>query len=289
MAKGAPLIPGFVAVSDQVLVREDADDSKRSADHPHVILIFGWGDCLPKHVAKYADGYNQLFPHSKQVVILAPISKAFFSNLERRTSSMVPVRKFIDSIQTSDGSSPTILAHAMSNTGGTNYAATLNAYQEKHNQPLPHQLLVLDSTPGSPYMTWENMKRWSWAMTVGTAAWFPWPSFVTQSIWGTVLLANIFFEMFIGREPAAVFSIRAVDDETYETKESRRLYLYSKEDDLIPYQDIERYRAEATQKGYATDGEMFEGTGHVGHMRAFPEKYWKAIAESWRRVSQEKS
>ncbi|KAH6889784.1 hypothetical protein B0T10DRAFT_486819 [Thelonectria olida] len=280
----APLIPGFVSLSDQVLVREDPDDSKRPSGHPHAILIFGWGDCQPKHVAKYADGYNQLFPHSKQVVVLAPISKAFFSDLQKRTDSMRPVLKFVDSLQTADGSDPLILAHAMSNTGGTNYAATLNGFREKHNKPMPHRLLALDSTPGSPYMTWENLKRWSWAMTVGTAAYFPWPSFVTQSIWGATLLLNLAVEKALGREAASVFSIKAIDDTTYETKEARRLYLYSKEDDLIPYQDIEAYCAEATEKGWATDAELFEGTGHVGHMRAFPEKYWTAIEESWRRA-----
>lgn len=282
-----PLIPGFRALSDQVLVREDADDSKRPSSHPHAILIFGWGDCQPKHVAKYADGYNQLFPHSKQVVVLAPISKAFFSDLPRRTETMHPVLEFVDSLQTSDGSDPLILVHAMSNTGGTNYAATLNAHREKHSRPLPHALLALDSTPGSPYMTWENLKRWSWAMTLGTAAYFPWPSAVTQSIWAATLLLNRAVEAVLGREAASVFSIRAIDDEAYEGRDARRLYLYSKEDDLIPWQDIEGYCAEARQKGWEADAVVFEGTGHVGHMRAFPERYWTAIEESWR-LAQEK-
>ncbi|KAH8685302.1 hypothetical protein BGZ61DRAFT_455253 [Ilyonectria robusta] len=284
MAKKAPSIPGFVAVSDQILVQETQNDAERPADHPDAILIFGWGDCLPKHVAKYADGYAELFPHSTQVVILAPISKAFFTDLQQRSDSMMPVLKVLDSLKASTGRTPTVLAHAMSNTGGTNYASTLNAFKQTYEEPLPHQLLVLDSTPGSPYMNWENLKRWSKAMTLGTAAYFPWPFAVTQSIWGLVLCLNIAFGWATGREAPAVFSIRAIDDETFETKDARRLFLYSKEDDLIFWHDIEAYRAVATQKGYQTDAEMFEGTGHVGHMRVFPEKYWKAIQDSWGRA-----
>ncbi|KAF7542487.1 hypothetical protein G7Z17_g11532 [Cylindrodendrum hubeiense] len=281
MAKKGPSIPGFVAVSDQILVQETQNDAERPANHPDAVLIFGWGDCLPKHVAKYADGYRELFPHSKQIVILAPISKAFFTDLQSRSDSMLPILKVLDSMKASSGRTPTILAHAMSNTGGTNYASTLNAFKLKYNEPLPHQLLVLDSTPGSPYMTWANLKRWSRAMTLGTAAWFPWPFFITQSIWAMVLCANIAVGWVTGREAPAVFSIRAIDDETFESKSARRLFLYGKGDDLITWDDIESYRALATKKGYKTDGEMFEGSGHVGHMRMFPDKYWNAIQESW--------
>ncbi|KAK7426907.1 hypothetical protein QQZ08_006655 [Neonectria magnoliae] len=289
MAKKIPSIPGFVAVSDQILVQDDQDESQRPPDHPQAILIFGWGDGLPKHVAKYSEGYRELFPNSKQIVILGPISKAFFTDLQQRSDQMTPVPKALGSLVSSDGKTPTVLVHAMSDTGSINYASTLNAFQQKHNAPLPHQLLVLDSTPGSPFLTWENLKRWSRAMTLGTAAYFPWPFVVTQAIWGLTLLLNICAGWLTGREPPAVFSIRAIDDATFETKNARRLYLYSKEDDLIPWDDIESYRAQATEKGYKTDAEMFEGTSHVGHMRMFPDKYWGAIQDSWRRAIQETS
>ncbi|KPM35868.1 hypothetical protein AK830_g10703 [Neonectria ditissima] len=288
MGKKLPSIPGFVAVSDQILVQDNKDESQRPLDHPQVILIFGWGDCLPKHVAKYSEGYRELFPHSTQIVILAPIAKVFFTDLQQRSDQMTPVLKALDALTSAaDGETPTILAHAMSDTGGTNYASTLNAFRLRHNEPLPHQLLVLDSTPGSPFMTWQNLKRWSRAMTLGTAAYFPWPFVVTQAIWGLTLLLSICAWWLTGREPPAVFSIRAIDDATFETKSARRLYLYSQEDDLIPWEDIESYRAQATEKGYETDAEMFEGTGHVGHMRMFPDKYWGAIQTSWRRAIQE--
>ncbi|KAH7152858.1 hypothetical protein EDB81DRAFT_435889 [Dactylonectria macrodidyma] len=281
--KSAP-IPGFIALSDQILVQEARDDAERPADHPDAVLIYGWGDCLPKHVAKYADGYRELFPYSTQIVILAPISKAFFSDLPTRTASMQPVLKALDGVKAAIGRTPTVLVHAMSNTGGTNYASTLNAFKLRYDEPLPHQLLVLDSTPGSPNLSWANLKRWSRAMTLGTAAWFPWPFFVTQGIWASTLLVTIAYGWMMGTEAPAAFSMRAIDDGTFEDQSSRRLYLYSKEDDLIFFQDIESYRAAATQNGVKTDAEVFEGSGHVGHMRTFPEKYWNAIQESWERA-----
>ncbi|GAB0132187.1 hypothetical protein EsDP_00000630 [Epichloe bromicola] len=67
----------------------------------------------------------------------------------------------------------------MSNTGAVNYATTLNAYQETFGHSMPHQLLAMDSTPGSSDLSWGNVTRWSRAMALGAAAWFPWPFAVT--------------------------------------------------------------------------------------------------------------
>lgn len=44
---------------------------------------------------------------------------------------------------------------------------------------LPHQLLIMDSTPGSSDLSWGNVTRWSRAMALGAAAWFPWSFAVT--------------------------------------------------------------------------------------------------------------
>ncbi|PNH36857.1 hypothetical protein VD0004_g9908 [Verticillium dahliae] len=146
---------------------------------------------------------------------------------------------------------------------------------------MPHQLLVFDSTPGSPWLTWPSLQRWSRAVTISTANWFPWPFGVTQCIWGFILTVKVFAGWCVGREAAGAFALRVIDDENFETREARRLYLYSKEDDLITSDDIEMYIAESRQKGYQIRVEMFEGSGHVGHMRMHPQCYWKSIADSW--------
>ncbi|EGY23352.1 hypothetical protein VD0002_g8917 [Verticillium dahliae] len=146
---------------------------------------------------------------------------------------------------------------------------------------MPHQLLVFDSTPGSPWLTWPSLQRWSRAVTISTANRFPWPFGVTQCIWGFILTVKVFAGWCVGREAAGAFALRVIDDENFETREARRLYLYSKEDDLITSDDIEMYIAESRQKGYQIRVEMFEGSGHVGHMRMHPQCYWKSIADSW--------
>lgn len=174
----------------------------------------------------------------------------------------------------------------MSNTGGVNLAATMHAFKGIHGPEaaLPHSLLVMDSTPGGTNFTWGNLGRWSRAMALGTAGWFPWPFAVTQAVWAVALSLNGLYEWMIGREAAGAWSRKAANNEAYEAKGARKLYIYSKEDDLIGYEDIETHAAETRGLGWKADTQVFQGSGHVGHMRKAPEQYWKTIMESWERA-----
>jgi hypothetical protein len=288
MSSKSPPFPGFTSLSDQVFTRpgeavEDDSQKKRQQSDPTIVLLYGWGDGLPKHVAKYADGFRQLFPHATQVVVLSPISRAMFSDLQQRSDHMVPVIKALTKKST-DLAAERILVHIMSNTGAVNYAATLNSYQEVFGKPMPHQMLSLDSTPGSTDLTMSNISRWSRAMALGTAGFFPWPFAMTQSIWAMFLCVNSFYAWTIGRESAGAWSIKAVNNAQYELPEASRLYMYSKEDDLIGWEDIELHVAESRQLGIKSDTEVFSGSGHVGHMRKFPKQYWSAIQRAWQKA-----
>lgn len=284
--KKGPAIPGFTALSDQVFVRNpEASDEPAPDGHPDVVMVYGWGDGLPKHVAKYAEGFRVIYPRAKQILVLSPISKAMFNDLGQRSQLMMPVvKELFPEGPDAEGVPKTILAHTMSNTGAVNYAATANAFKELYKAPFPHQLLSMDSTPGSTTLSWSNLVRWSRAMALGTAGFFPWPFSVTQSIWAFFLLINGTYEGLIGRESAGGWSRRAANDDAYEAKGARKLYMYSKEDDLIGWEDIEEHVAETRKLGWQADVEVFEGSGHVGHMRMHGEQYWKAITESWKRA-----
>ena len=284
--KKGPVIPGFKGLSDQVYVRIPEESEEASPEgHPDVIMVYGWGDGLPKHVVKYADGFRALYPQAKQILVLSPIAKAMFTDLKQRTRLMAPViEELFPNGPNGEGAPRLILAHTMSNTGAVNYSATINAFKEKHNAPFPHQLLTMDSTPGSTKLNADNLVRWSRAMALGTAGFFPWPFVMTQSIWAFFLLISGTHGAIIGRESAGEWSRKAALNEAWQTKSARKLYMYSKEDDLIRWQDIEEHVAETREMGWQADVEVFEGSGHVGHMRMHGEQYWAAINASWVRA-----
>lgn len=279
---------GFKKLSNQVYV-QDGEPSCQDPSHPTTIILYSWGDASKRHVAKYVDGYRQLFPHVKIVLIFSPILKALYQTLEARSRTMIPVIEAVypealGKPDSAEKSSERVVLHVMSNTGGINFAATMNAYS-KHTggERFPHDLLVLDSTPGSTHFL-PNVGRWSRAMALGAARWFPWPFVVTQAMAAMFLGCLHGFGWLIGATSAAEFSTTAVNDPRLSQTSVKRLYLYSKEDDIIHWEDIEEHAADARQKGWSVSAEIFEGTPHVGHMRSHPEQYWAAIAASWKQA-----
>lgn len=175
-----------------------------------------------------------------------------------------------------------VLLHAMSNTGGIFAAAAIVAYQERHGADslFPHRLLVCDSTPGGLDFS-QQVGRWSRAMAVGTSHYFPWPVAVTQGLWYAFLWTNWAWERLWGSEPAGVWATRIMNAATVTSRDALRLYTYSKEDEIIWWEDLERNAAETKSLGYLIDLEMFQGSPHVGHMRLHPDQYWRKISTCW--------
>jgi hypothetical protein len=273
--------PGFTQVSDQIylLNNVDTNDNPESAEEPTTVIIFGWGDGKPKNVAKYVDGYRGLYPHAKMVVVLATTFKAAYQPLLERTQGMMPVVEavFPPNVAKHDGR---ILIHAMSNAGGINLASTFNAYRERYGSVFPHQLVVFDSTPGGVVFR-EQVGRWARAMAIGMAHQLRVPYLLSFSIWYIFLWLNKARETIQGLEHAGVFSRAAMNDKSFVAPTSSRLYLYSKADDIIGWQDIEKHTAEARNLGYKSDLKLFDGTPHVGHLMRYPGEYWRAIKSSW--------
>ncbi|KAL2159061.1 hypothetical protein VTH06DRAFT_2820 [Thermothelomyces fergusii] len=149
-------VPGFTKLSSQVFVREGQPSALDPA-HPSTVVIYGWGDANPRHLAKYVEGYGRLFPHSKIVLIFSPILKALYQTLEARSRTMLPVIEAVypEVLGKPAGEKPAggrerVLLHVMSNTGGMNCAATMNAYcKHTGGAVFPHDMLVCDSTPGT--------------------------------------------------------------------------------------------------------------------------------------------
>ncbi|KAK6088166.1 PaxU protein [Seiridium cupressi] len=269
--------PGFTKLSNTVYLRPavTSDATASNPTYPTTILMYAWGDALPKHLNKYVLGYLLLYPNAQIVMVLGPMVKMFWQSLEQRSSNMeIAIRALA-------GADERVLVHAMSNTGGVNYAATLHAYRRLNpGKTLPHILCVFDSTPGSTSVR-TNLGPWSRAMAIGAASWFPGPMAVPRFLAVLFLLAIHSIAYIRGIPSAAVFSTKAINDPEFESSKARRTYLYGTHDDIIQWEALEQHAAQAKEKGFQTDLERFEGTSHVGHMKADPERYWGAIKDSW--------
>lgn len=239
-----------------------------------------------------------MYPRSRRIVILAPISKAMFSGIKARSKNVDPVidnlanmfRKKANAQASADSSydtggnsgDPSILVHAIYSIGIANYASALNALRLRHDRLHPHQLLICNGTPGSPVPSRTTLTCWSRAMALAAAQLLPWPFAVIYWLLFLMLAVNVAFVWGRVQEFPGVLTVQAVDDEALETKQANKLLLYSNKDDLILHQVIEALSEEMKDKGCQIWSVMFEGGGHFRHMPKVSGNYWRSVKEGWR-------
>ncbi|KAI8170912.1 hypothetical protein K4K49_006440 [Colletotrichum sp. SAR 10_70] len=139
----------------------------------------------------------------------------------------------------------------------------------------------MDSTPGSIDHSPSKIGRMADAMTVDVRSKVPWPPQVTKVMCIMILYMMRAVELARSRENLLVVAFKMANDETFETKSARRLYIYSKEDRTTAWEAVEKHVNEARHLGYEVDSNLWEGSGHVEHMRKSPEKYWTIIGKAW--------
>lgn len=256
---------------------------------PTTIIIFAWGNGHPKHASKYADGYRALMPTSRIIVILCTLVESMIESVDGRTRAMRPVVEAAFNHTEGTTGHDRILVHMMSISGAVSVIATCLAYKdarsnldERMPELFPHALLVCDSKPGSSSF-WINIARWSRALAVASTEWAPLPVLPMQALWCTFLFTvesvswiTGWYQHQVGRLFAEGFQ-----DPNLLSTEAHRLYLYSKNDVMIHWKDIEEHAALAVGKGYRCAMEVFQNSSHVDHMRMYPERYWNAIATAW--------
>lgn len=70
----------------------------------------------------------------------------------------------------------------------------------------------------------------------------------------------------------------------------RRLYVYSKGDELVDWRDVEDHAVEAKGRGWSVEKERFGmESGHVGHMIVDRQRYWGAVRRAWERQGERKA
>ncbi|KAJ7223481.1 hypothetical protein GGX14DRAFT_323855, partial [Mycena pura] len=64
-------------------------------------------------------------------------------------------------------------------------------------------------------------------------------------------------------------------------KHTPRLYIYSREDQMVEATSVEKHVAEAREQGLSVEVEVFQGSTHVAHSRKDPVRYWSVISRHW--------
>ncbi|ORY74512.1 hypothetical protein BCR35DRAFT_321910 [Leucosporidium creatinivorum] len=281
--------PALTRLSKDVYLSAPARDSSVvesvAKAGPQTVVLLGWMDAQLKHLEKYVQGYNKLYPFAT-ILLLRSHQSSFYrpsSYLRRTLAPAVDHLRALHPSATPGPNSP-ILVHSFSN-GGALGLKVLNELMsssavkgEKEQEPLlgrgegvPARAIVFDSSPGigslsltlraftAPYKSW----------------WKKGPAYVfILALYGVSWLFRILL-----RRPPTLLALS--DYLNTSLPPVPRVYLYSTTDLLIPSADVVAHAKAAKGRGVQVRMEEFEETEHVAHARKEPERYWGAVKEVW--------
>ncbi|KAM0082362.1 hypothetical protein ACKRZS_005434 [Fusarium odoratissimum] len=248
-------------------------------DSPKIIIIASWTNALDSHIAKYVDKHKELFPTS-QLVLVKSYNKNFFDPkvLAESVKPAVPVVRASFPNATSSTAEPGIMIHLFSNGGSSNISSLYDVYaataQEGEDPWLPPHVTVFDSAPGAQRLT--NTAAFFKSTVPKSYRWvfMPLVYFVAAAWQFTKVLG-------LTKDWLAFWGSTHNTAEGKREREIRRTYIYSEEDELIDYKDLEAQAAEAEKLGFDIHLEKFDGSLHVAHARKDEARYWSVVQKTW--------
>ncbi|KAH6364885.1 hypothetical protein HBI34_157980 [Parastagonospora nodorum] len=285
MAKSADMLPTFTRIAPSIYEHipsirySNSYTTLEGTDAPSLIILCTWTGAQCRYIAKYTEQYQRLFPSTSIMVIATTAKDLCLRNSKRKQDRL---RLAIDRISSVDScsasSSPTsILLHVFSE-GGSNKACELaEAYFNTTSRKLPVSALCFDSTPGHP-----RFRRLCDALGKSLP---PIPVLKHASLLvGSAILGAVWvtYNVFIGFENNVITQSRQrLLDPTHFDLSAPRCYMYSQEDALIAWQDIKEHAGESMDYNVPVNEVLFEGSGHVGHARQEPQRYWNSVMATW--------
>ncbi|KAM7207897.1 Eukaryotic protein of unknown function (DUF829) domain containing protein [Naviculisporaceae sp. PSN 640] len=250
---------------------------------PDLIIITSWTGAIPKHIAKYTQSYNQLFPGVPIMVITTNIGDLAWHRTKTKLAVLAPAVSYLT---TTPGSTTPrfsqILLHAFSEGGANKAVCLAQAFQlaTTNHTRLPISAFIFDSTPGTPRYS-SNVAAFrrslppnKFAQTVG----LPLGACVLGVTWFVFCIVVGYDNNLISK------TRRALNDNSLWEVGSNipRTYLFSESDDLIFWKDVEDHGVTSAQTcGARSLLVRFKNTGHCGHARGNEEIYWGAVKRTW--------
>jgi hypothetical protein len=259
------LLDRFQAHKKQIAPPNEVVPTKQ----PDLVILATWMGAAPRHIKKYIVGYRALFPDTSILLIRNDISDVTFRPKQVILRRIQPAVTVVE--RAMEKKSPNIMIHMYSN-GGCNQARILaQQWQEKHSRPLPISSMLLDSCPGI-----ENYGTALAAFIIALPKFF----LVRYILLGFIHL--VFIVHFVANRIFGAVSFlrrlrKDLNDPAMFPKSAPRIYIYSKTDEMVDWQDVESHAEDAREKGWDVKTERFEGSKHVGHLIADGKRYWNDV------------
>ena len=265
-----PGLKDFVRLNPSTWYRQTSNTSP--SDDPDLILLAGWMDASPKHIARYTAGYARLYPSASILAVTTSLIDVGFRTTAANRKRIAPALEILCTLS----SNRKVLLHLFSNGGAYTSTLIAKAYRQKMGRSLLVNLLVLDSAPGRA--TYEATIR---AVAVGL------PKNIILRTIGSFVLRVLFWLAILAsmlrRKVDLIEQVRRdLNETTLISVKTPRMYIYGVSDDMVAWQDVEAHAVEAEELGYTVDTEKFLQSTHVAHLIADPARYWASVQSAWR-------
>lgn len=267
---------GFNKLSANTYIHQPPNTStstsiSTSTSPKSIIILCTWMAAQPKLISRYADRLILDFPES--IILLITTSVGEFINLPSETWShrLDPLVEVLLSYPEAP------LCGCVYSNGGVHALNQLaGAYQSRTGSALPVEKLVIDSAPGSPQIGVSHR-----AMILSLQP--PLYAYHLASLLLWIYLGTYwtYMVLFGVENPIQVVRDRLNDTNLLKVG-GERVYIYSKTDQLVPWDSVESSAKEAKEKGWGVGLEMFQGSKHVAHAVVNKERYWKIVSDTLR-------
>ncbi|KAJ5670745.1 uncharacterized protein N7477_006108 [Penicillium maclennaniae] len=271
MASVPDPLASFTKLGPSVYLQDPVDSSNH--DSRTLIFIAFWMNAPPRALAKYVVEYRRMMPSSR-IVFIRSSSNDFFwgSNARAQHARVAPA---VEALRTLAPES-SVFMHLFSNGGLSNTIHLLQAYFKATGNALPISSMIIDSAPGTATIA-AAMRAFSFALP---RMWIL--RLISKSfLWLSLVLIKMIQTIRRSSDPIGL-ARRVINDASLVQAVNpkgvlTRCYIYSDADDLVDFRDVEKHASESEASGWLVRRELFEGTAHVGHMRAEPDRYWGIV------------
>lgn len=272
-----------------------------------IIILCTWLGATRKHIAKYAALYRYAAPDARILLIESSVSiltSTIFSR--QRITEFAPAAAAVldtlaecenrpspHSTETANGgldysetrfqmhrlthsssdARPKIILHIFSNGGMSSATNLLGLLRSRTDEPLALTGLIFDSCPGKGTSYWQTFD----------AIILSFPKSIVWRFLGPLAIHSflIFLVVYIacGNENPVNLWRKTTLEESSPARGA--IYLFSREDRMIQWTDIEEHAEEARRKGWKVKEVLFEGSGHCAHLAMDEKRYVEAINSVW--------
>jgi hypothetical protein len=249
-----------------------------SPDAPTTILLCSWVDGNAKHIQYYTKVYMKLFPLAR--IILVQINMWQFL-VQTEATRRMEVQAAVTALLASPFKNDRLLVHSFSNGGMRRVYNIAGAYRASTGNPLPVKAYVMDSAPGIPQFKRDMhvfslpAQRMPWFLRVPYLAF---ASFVASAVYVSVhWMPRWWWRELVWGVFDGILDPKLID------KNAVRGFIYSKEDMVIDWKDVEAYAKLMEERGDKTEKKLVEGAQHVQLFKGKggEDDYWGFVKKIW--------